>query len=232
MLERIDFNDNETLARALALSVSSALQKGVKNNGMASLAVSGGSTPKLFLAELAKISALDWSKIIVTLVDERWVDISSPRSNAALVSNNLLQGNASQAAFIPLYLKGQSLGNKQVETINYLLNEHLPMPVDVAVLGMGNDGHTASFFPGAKNLQSALSNPGPAIAISAPQTQEQRVTLTLPFILQAKHLYLHIEGEEKQQALQLALNGNDVAKMPVRAVLEQKQTDLKIYWCP
>jgi len=168
----------------------------------------------------------------VTLVDERWVDMSSPRSNAALVKKYLLQGKASKATFIPLYLKDQNLDECGVKKINLLLNKHLPMPMDVVVLGMGTDGHTASFFPDAKNLQSALSNPGPAIAISAPKTQEQRITLTLPVILQAKNLFLHIEGEEKQQSLQMARSGNDINEMPVRSVLEQKQTNLKIYWCP
>jgi 6-phosphogluconolactonase len=97
---------------------------------------------------------------------------------------------------------------------------------------MGNDGHTASFFPGGDTLAEALTAEGPVVAIRAPGAGEPRVTLTLPALLAAKVLYLHIEGEEKVLTLRKAEAEGPVEAMPVRAILRQTQTPLTIYWCP
>ena len=105
-------------------------------------------------------------------------------------------------------------------------------PLDVAILGMGNDGHTASFFPGGDNLHEALTVEGPVVAIEAPGAGEPRVTLTLRQLLAARALYLHIEGEEKVKTLEQAEAEGPVEDMPVRAILRQTQTPLTIYWSP
>ena len=108
----------------------------------------------------------------------------------------------------------------------------MPQPFDAAILGMGNDGHTASFFPGGDALAEALTAEGPVVAISAPGAGEPRVTLTLKVLLAARALYLHVEGEEKVATLQQAEAEGPVEDMPVRAILRQTQTPLTIYWCP
>ncbi len=135
--------------------MSGLLTAAVAARGAGFLAVSGGSTPKLFFQALSK-SALDWDKITVTLIDERFVAPSSPRSNQGLVESNLLQNAARRAKFVPLYN-----GADDPEEGARLAGEALakaPWPLDVAVLGMGNDGHTASIFPDAPNL-AALVDP-------------------------------------------------------------------------
>jgi 6-phosphogluconolactonase len=106
------------------------------------------------------------------------------------------------------------------------------MPFDSVVLGMGNDGHTASFFPQADVLDEALTSKTLALAINAPGADEPRITLTLPTILNTKNLYLHIEGPEKAQTLKQALAEEDVHHMPVRAVLFQNQIPVQVFWCP
>jgi len=225
---RRTFKDKQQLAEALAEAVAANLKAGIKARGVASLAVSGGSTPARFFQVLSQRSDVPWEKVAITLVDERWVDESSDRSNARLVKANLLQHRAAIANFVPLYQGGATpepvrAGRAQAG---------VPQPLDVAILGMGNDGHTASFFPGGDNLEEALTAEGPVVAITAPGAGEPRVTLTLKRLIAARALYLHIEGEEKVKTLEQAEAEGPVEDMPVRAILRQTQTPLTIYWCP
>lgn len=224
---RRDFADRQQLADALAEAVAANLKAGISARGAASVAVSGGSTPALFFRTLAQRDDVPWDKVTVTLVDERWVDESSDRSNARLVKANLLQGRAEAARFVPLYQ-----GGPPDATSASLAQASVPAPLDAAILGMGNDGHTASFFPGGDTLGEALTAAGPVVAINAPGAGEPRVTLTLTRVLASKALYLHIEGEEKVKTLERAAAEGPVEDMPVRAILRQATTPLTIYWCP
>lgn len=227
---RRTFKDKTQLAEALAEAVAANLKSGIKAKGQASLAVSGGSTPMRFFKALGSRADVDWDKVTITLVDERWVDESSDRSNGRLVRANLLQGRAALAHFVPLYQGGDLDSAAVARTNSALLN--VTQPFDAAVLGMGNDGHTASFFPGGDTLHEALTGEGPAIAISAPGAGEPRVTLTLSRLLAARAIYLHIEGEEKVKTLNAALEDGPVEDMPVRSILRQTGTPLTIFWCP
>jgi 6-phosphogluconolactonase len=224
---RRNFRDKQQLADALAEAVAANLKTGIATRGAASLAVSGGSTPALFFRTLAERDEVQWDKVTVTLVDERWVDETSDRSNAKLVKANLLQGPAAAARFVPLYQGGAPDAAKAG-----FAQAAVPSPLDAAILGMGNDGHTASFFPGGDTLAEALTADGPVVAINAPGAGEPRVTLTLQHLLASRALYLHIEGEEKVATLERAEAEGPVEDMPVRAILRQTTTPLTIYWCP
>ena len=225
---RRDFRDKQQLAEALAEAVAGNLKAGAKSRGAASLAVSGGSTPARFFEALSQRADVPWDKVTVTLVDERWVDENSDRSNGRLVKANLLQGRAAAANFVPLYQGG---ADPDADAAG-MAQRQVPQPFDAAILGMGNDGHTASFFPGGDNLAEALTAEGPIVAIRAPGAGEPRVTLTLKTLLASKALYLHIEGEEKVETLKQAEAEGPIEAMPVRAILRQTQTPLTIYWCP
>lgn len=207
----------EDLAQALAGDVAAALAATIAGKGRAVLAVSGGTTPTLFFAHLA-MAEIDWARVTVTLVDERQVPEESPRSNAALVRKALLVKAAASARFVPLFRN---------ET------EAAALSLDVVVLGMGTDGHTASFFPGGDTLAKAIDphTEQSLLAITAPGSGEPRLTFTLPKLLAASTLCLHIEGEEKLRVLEEALSGDDANAMPVRAVLSSPQP-LSLYWCP
>lgn len=227
-IERHDFASAEALAEALADAVANDLTEGIAKRGAGVLAVSGGSTPKRFFKALSS-RALDWPRVIVTLVDERWVEPSSDRSNAKLVQDLLLTGDAAHARFVPLWSGGEEPTDASVAETNSNLGQ-LPLPFDAVILGMGNDGHTASFFPGGDTLADALTFKGPALPLKAPGAGEPRITLTLPVLLNTGSLYLHIEGEEKAATLARALSGGRVEDMPVRAVLGQAQTPVHIYF--
>jgi 6-phosphogluconolactonase len=214
---RTDFANREALAAGLADRVARGLSRSISRKGNATLAVSGGTTPRLFFDHLSR-EKITWEKVTITLVDERQVDEDSDRSNARLLRQNLLQNNAAAARFVPLFRN--ELAASQLEP-------------DVAVLGMGEDGHTASFFPGGNKLEEAL-NPKTTTALitmAAPGAGEPRLTFTLAHVLKSKVLCLHIEGLSKQAVLEKAMAGTDIYEMPIRAVL-QADRPLDIFWCP
>ena len=223
------YDDSAALARALAAHVAEALRARVARDGSASLAVSGGRTPTRFFETLSG-APLDWSRIAVTLVDERWVPETSDRSNAALVRRHLLKGPAAAARFVPLYTGAPTpedgIANAEVAA--------LPAPFAAVVLGMGDDGHTASFFPGAQALSAAIDLAGAArlIAVRAEGAGEPRITFTLPPLVAADLLLLHIEGASKRVVLERAAAGGDVEELPIRAVLGNVPKPLDVLWCP
>ena len=214
---RRSFKSGAELAEALASDVAAWLTDAIAERGFAVLAVSGGSTPKPFFANLSR-HKLDWKNVQITLVDERQVDEASPRSNARLVKEALVQNKAAAAQFISLYQNPNAANLSRF---------------DVAILGMGNDGHTASFFPGGDNLTAALDidQVHSLITMNAPGAGEPRLTFTLPRLLTARKLCLHIQGADKMAVLEKALGGDDQTEMPVRAVLYSPKP-LNLYWCP
>ena len=226
-----DFADGAELAEALADRVAGALAIAITTRGQATLAVSGGTTPKAFFAALSR-KPIAWDKVTVTLVDERMVPVSHERSNHRLTSLYLLQNRAAEAGFVPLYTsKGDAADVAQTASA---VIDAMALPFDVVVLGMGTDGHTASFFPGGTTLD-AVTDPACArsvMAIDAPGAGEPRLTLTLPRIVEAGLLVLHIEGEQKKAVLAKALGAGPEAEMPVRAVLRHAKTPVEIYWAP
>ncbi|MEQ8355957.1 MAG: 6-phosphogluconolactonase [Kiloniellaceae bacterium] len=224
------FDSSSALASALARAVARDLRDGLAARGAAVLAVSGGRTPERFFAALAQ-QPLDWEKVSVTLVDDRWVPLDSPRSNEALLRRSLLQGPAAAARLVGLVgAAAQPEAGLRDVTARIAA---LPQPFDAVVLGMGADGHTASFFPGGDRLAEAIDPVGaaPVLPMRAAGAGEPRITLTLPLITAARAVYLHIEGAEKAEVLERALGGGPVEDMPVRAVLRAAPPP-EIYWCP
>lgn len=224
-----EFSSGEELAHALAGKVAAQLREAISARGNASLAVSGGTTPAKFFQALSN-EKLDWSRVTVTLVDERFVEPSSPRSNQKLVEENLLRGPATAARFVPLYRSEPDAPDAIRKAAADL--EKLPWPLDVVVLGMGTDGHTASFFPDAANLPDLLDPQSPDILkmVSAPSAGETRITLALPPIVSARSIVLHIEGASKREVLEVALAGRSAP--PVRAVFDHAGTPVEIFWAP
>ena len=222
------FEDRAALAQRLAQDTATALANRLKINESAWLAVSGGSTPGLFFQALSQ-AELEWSRIGVTLVDERWVPQESPRSNEALVRQSLLVNKAAAARFVPLY-NGAATPEAGLESVQALFAS-LPLPFAAVILGMGEDGHTASFFPGGDHLAAALDPaPGQLLeSMHAPGAGEPRITFTLPPLVGADFVALHIEGGAKQAVLAQARAPGLVDEMPIRAILPHKP---HILWCP
>ncbi len=231
MIHRHAFPDGEALAAALAAAVAEDLARGLAARGRASLAVSGGSTPKRFFEALSDMK-IDWPNVAVAPVDERWVPETSERSNAALIRRHLLRGAASAATLVPLFT-GDATPEDGLAAAEARL-AGMALPFDAAILGMGADGHTASIFPGGDNLAPALDVNGnkSLMPMRAAGAGEPRITLTLPVLLQSRALYLHIEGTEKLQVLEHALEAGPLEDMPVRAILHQDLADIAIFHTP
>lgn len=226
-----EFADAASLAQNLADAVAAVLKVAIAERGAATIAVSGGSTPKRFFQALSA-HKLDWSKVTVTLVDERFVPAHNPRSNHLLVADNLLQGEAAGARFLPLY-HAAATADEAAKLASAAIAS-LPAPFDVVILGMGNDGHTASFFPGGDRLAEALSSGTPrgVITMEAEGAGETRLTLTFSSLQDAHFLVLHIEGQAKKDTLENALADGEEKDMPVRAVLRRAAAPVDIYWAP
>lgn len=222
------FAGAEELAEALATRVADALAQGVTARGEASLAVSGGSTPGRFLDALSR-RAIVWDRIAVTLVDDRFVPPDHERSNERLVRERLLSGHAAAARFVPLHAP---CSLAEASDIADAAVAAMPQPFDAVVLGMGTDGHTASFFADATQFE-AVTDKGCArhvMAIEAASAGEPRLTLTMPVIVAARLLVLHIEGDEKRHVLQQAMR-SDGARLPIRIVADAAP-QLEVYWAP
>jgi 6-phosphogluconolactonase len=226
------FTGCQAQAVALAERVAERLRSGIAERGRALIAVSGGSTPKDFFHQLAR-EKLDWARVQVTLVDERWVPDSDERSNARLVKSLLLQHEAAAASFVPLYSPTDTPEQGLAETTARI--DALALPFDVVVLGMGDDGHTASFFPGGDHLAEALDldRKTRVLPMRAADAGEPRITLSLSTLLETRALYLLVSGEKKRDLLADARLGLGAAQhYPVRAVLTQTRVPVAVYWCP
>ncbi|MGQ8365678.1 6-phosphogluconolactonase [Glaciecola sp. 1036] len=223
------FNNANTLNSEFASEIVAKLKAAIATNGRASIAVSGGSTPKPLFQILSKDETLDWSKVTVLLVDERWVDDSSDASNQTLVKQNLLQWAASQANYVSIKTNAENAVDA-VNEINQRLSSVLP--IDIIILGMGADGHTASLFPCSKELAEGLdlSNNNAVIATQPTTAPHQRMSLTLASIISANSIYLHITGDEKRAVLTDALKNATPMEKPILAVAEN--ADLHLMWAP
>ncbi|MCF5965735.1 6-phosphogluconolactonase, partial [Xanthomonas perforans] len=175
---------------------------------------------------------LDWSRVEVGLVDERWLSPQDQDSNAWLVNHSFLT-HAPAATFIPLVRPGKQLP-ECVHTAN-LQAKHAE-PACLAVLGMGGDGHTASLFPGATDLPKALASPQPYASLDAtgcPGSNQWplRITLTPAGLASIPTRLLLLRGKQKLDVLQAALAGDDVNEYPIRVALQQPGPRLRVHWC-
>ncbi len=227
----LEFVSGPALAETLSDRVAEALRSATETYGEALLAVSGGSTPKLFFQALSQ-RKLPWDRVTVTLVDERFVPPAHERSNHRLLATHLLQNEAALARFMPLYGDDGSPADAALRAAERM--RQLGRPLDVAVLGMGLDGHTASWFPESPQLATCVdpSTQETVVAAEAPGAGEPRLTLTLPVIAAAAMCILHIEGTDKKHVYNTALEPGPVERLPVRAVLRKAGTPLQVYWAP
>jgi 6-phosphogluconolactonase len=227
----VKFSDIEALSRALADQVAASLRTAIATRGLASLVVSGGKSPtRLF--ELLRAEELDWSAVCVALADERWVDPSDPASNEKLVRDVLLKGPAAKARF--LGLKNAAPTPDMGAVSAWETFARVPRPFDAVVLGMGDDGHTASLFPGSPNLPSALNPAAVAgcVGMRSPVAPHPRLSLNLSALLDSRRIAVLITGDAKWRTYLAACAPGPVQEMPVRAVLRQTRTPVEVMWSP
>lgn len=227
--------DQQSLAENLAGELVVKMDAAIAEKGSVVLALSGGSTPKPLFQVLAEYD-LDWSKVIITLVDERWVDESHELSNATFMKTFLLNSLPDTVRFVPLYQAADSvMASFDLVLADYcaITNSTIDVPraFDIVVLGMGGDGHTASFFPDADNVADLVDINAKAalLSCSSPSTQVERITWSLPMLLNTEFLALHITGSAKKDVFEQAAAGGEVTKLPIRSAIFQDRIPLNVY---
>ena len=225
------FPDAQALARALAGEIQVDLQEAIGMRGHASLVVSGGRTPVTLFNQLAT-EKLPWDKVWVTLADERWVDAHDAASNERLVRAELLQQLAAAAQFVSL--KNAATTPDEGAEWAWRSLARIARPFDVVLLGMGDDGHTASLFPHSPHLAQALdTSRSPAcVSMQAPVAPQARLSFNLNALLDARRIMLHIQGDTKWAVYQAAKAHGPTALLPVRAVLHQQDVPVDVFWSP
>ncbi len=188
----------DALADALAARVADALRHALAERGAASLVVSGGSTPAPMFDALAR-EPLDWSRVGVTLADERAVPVQHADSNERMVRERLLVGPAAAARFTSLYRPDGDLQRVGVAL------QGLARPFDVVLLGMGTDAHTASLFSDAPELELGMTTEGPLAAMHPPSQPLDRISLVRAALLDCRHCWLHVTGAAKRDVLVAAM---------------------------
>lgn len=223
------FENADALTEQFAQSLTGILAQGIEKRGRASLVVSGGRTPLALFKTLSKTD-IDWSKVDVTLADERWVDEDHEASNTRLVKDNLLQNNASVANFVELKTDDADAADGIAQAESNLSS--MSQPFDALILGMGEDGHTASLFPCSAQIKDGLnlSSGNICLAVQPTTAPHQRISLTLPAILNSRNLFIHLTGEKKKAVLEDALEHNTELEKPVTAVVNRAPVTLM--WAP
>jgi 6-phosphogluconolactonase len=229
-IEQHLYADAAHCAQALAVAVADTLCETLRRRSTASLIVSGGRTPIPFFEALAA-QDLPWSKVVLSLADDRWVPPDHADSNERLVRAHLLRGRAAAARFVPLVDAAQTPEQHLAAAERGLVQ--VPHPYDVIVLGMGDDGHTASLFPGAPGTAEALdrSRPQRLAAVTPSTAPHRRISFTLRALLDARLLVLHLSGAGKAAVLEAAAHSTP-ALHPIAAVLQQDVVPLQLFYNP
>ena len=222
------FENPQQLNQQLATTVATALAADIVEYGSAILVVSGGRTPQGFFRILSDAN-IDWSRVTITLADERWVDTQHEDSNEHLVRGSLCVNRAAAAEFISLK-NSAATANEGQSTASEILQQLGAF--SLVLLGMGEDGHTASLFPGAKSLTLGLdleSGLG-CLAVKPLAAPHERLSLTLPRLLDSRKIIIHLVGSAKAQTLARVQSGKDIYEYPVRAILQQQHTAVDIFY--
>lgn len=233
-LPRVRFHahaDDAQWVQASATAITYAMGEALRERERARLLVSGGSTPGPVYRALADAD-LEWNRIDVGLVDERWLQPDDPDSNARLVRETLLQERAAAAGFHALTRAGQGI-DEAVRAANL----HAHQSADVVVLGMGEDGHTASLFPRMRGLDEALAARQAYVSVDAAGCAgagsfARRISLTPAGLAPSHARFLLIRGAAKRALFERAVDGDNLRELPVRMAFTTPGASLQVHWCP
>ncbi|MCW8927055.1 MAG: 6-phosphogluconolactonase [Xanthomonadales bacterium] len=223
------FDSRLAASHAAANLLASQLEAALAQQPLASLVVSGGSTPGPCFAHLSS-KPLDWPKVIVVPSDERWVPAEDPASNEGLIRRQLLQGRAKEAQVLSFFREGMT-PDQAPGVIAHDLGQ-LPVQFSATLLGMGEDGHFASLFPDFSGLAEALDPGGAArcIIVQTGASPHQRISLTLSALLDSAAIVLLIFGQAKRRVFESASKGG--RDYPVASLLRHVRCPLNVIWAP
>ena len=225
------FPDGSRWADACAARLTDTLATALAETGRAVVAGSGGSTPAPIYARMAAAD-LDWSNIAVTLIDERYVPEHAPESNAALIRQSLLTGPAAAARLVPLFHSEVTVDRAAALATQALARDGSRL--DAVLLGMGEDGHTCSMFPGSPTLKTLLTPTLRPAVYGVPHGRDgaapglERLSINLPYLMTARRVVLAITGPAKRAVFAREAAG-DPAVQPIAALIAA-DVPLDVLW--
>ncbi len=223
--------DADALATTLAEELARIVADAVAMRGSASLALAGGSTPFPIYRRLAAME-LGWSRVSLIPTDERWVQAEHPASNLRAMREAFAA--ASGVRLLSLTPIEPHNSAKATFALNALVE--LANPFDAVLLGMGGDGHFASLFPGASELEAGLRGDAGALVVHpVPLPSEApfaRISLSLERLLNSRRVLLAVTGHAKRAVLDRAQTANEPQALPICAMLHQQRLPLEIHWSP
>jgi 6-phosphogluconolactonase len=224
------FPDRTALAAAVAARLATLLEEAIARDGSASLVVPGGSTPVAVFQALA-MRDLAWANVNVLPCDERWVAVDHADSNEGLIRRHLLTGKAGEARVLALYRPVPTPADALPDVTRAL--KAVKRPFDAVFLGMGEDGHIASLFPGRKETAPALdlACDDDLMILAEPAKGHPRIGLTLKALTDARQIILAVPGAEKRAVLNQAMHNRNDDRLPVAALLRQNRAPLDIMYC-
>ncbi|SEG16327.1 6-phosphogluconolactonase [Nitrosomonas ureae] len=221
-MQRHAYPDIESLSQGFADFAATTLKNTLARKPQATLVVPGGNTPRHYLPALAKCQ-LPWDRITVTLSDERWVDVNDEQSNEHLVKKYLMAHLPPDTSFAGLKTQHENPFDA-VDTIHQRLGQ-LPLPLSLTVLGLGENGHIASLFPGMNpDLLSTLH----CVAVAPPIAPSLRVSLSLAMLAKSEHIVLVVTGKNKRRLLD-QLSENPDLKLPIVWLLQRTPSPVTVF---
>ena len=215
------FRTTDAAAEAAAFGIGRQLAEALRTHGRASLVATGGRSPGPVFDHLHAQPHIDWTRVVVTVSDERCVDAADPASNAKAVRERLLQGVAARAHMLPLWPEPPAGALEAIA------------PFDAVMLGMGEDGHIASLIPGDPGLAAAMDPASTRLTVSVPEGLGKppvaRISLTFAALLQSRAIFLLIAGDAKREVIARAQTGAD---LPVTALISQTRVPVRVLWSP
>jgi 6-phosphogluconolactonase len=218
-------------AEACSERLIANLSAAVAETGKAIFAGSGGSTPSPIYRRMAG-SDLDWSRIVVTLIDERYVPETSPDSNATLIKQTLMTGPAAAARFLPLYHAEVTVDRAAAIASKALAAEGDRL--DAVLLGMGEDGHICSMFPESPTLKTLLTPDLKPAVLGVPHGRDgmapslERLSINLPWLMTARTVVLALTGTKKREVFEREAAG-DPTTQPIAALIAAG-VPLQVVW--
>lgn len=221
-MQRHVYPDIESLSQGFADFAATTLQNTLAHKPHATFAIPGGNTPRHYLSALAKC-ALPWDRITITLTDERWVDVNDEQSNEHLVKQHLMSHLPANTRFVGLKTHHDN-PFAAIDEIHQRLDQ-LPLPLSLTVLGLGEDGHIASLFPG---MNPDLLSTHHCVTVAPPIAPSLRVSLSLAMLAESEHIALVVTGESKQRLLNRLAASPDT-KIPYTWLLQCIKSPVTVF---
>jgi 6-phosphogluconolactonase len=229
-IEWWDYDDAEEMAAAVAGDIAFVIESAIDARGACVIALSGGKTPIPIYAKLAE-AKLDWKRVTIIPTDERIVPLGDPLSNVTMIAKTFLPKGARVMPIVSDKAADYKAAGRSADA----LMQDLHWPLDLCLLGVGADGHTASIFPGA-DFDEAISGPNERRALGVmpdPMPAEApvpRITLSRAAIVSAKALMIAVTGDAKRKVIEDAIKQGPSSKYPIGRVLADAELPVDIHW--